>query len=200
MFNLIMEQNNHQINVVVHINIQLIIANNQYNVQIIVVRYLDINIFKDYIVFKTVLEIMLFQQMENIVVLVVNIILMKIMLNNVYLNVHKIIMKFQNKIDIIVYKIVHLQIINIYNLNNVLNNVMVNMLNLKILIIKLVIILANITLKVTINIVTLSVMKHINIIIHHKEINVYKIVMKYLLVIHKILNVLMNVQEIMLIQ
>ena len=138
--------------------------------------------------------------MENIVVLVVNIILMKIMLNNVYLNVHKIIMKFQNKIDTIVYKIVHLQIINIYNLNNVLNNVMVNMLSLKIQIIKLVIILVNITLKVTINIVILSVMKHINIIIHHKEINVYKIVMKYLLVIHKILNVLMNVQEIMLIQ
>ena len=48
-------------NAVVHINTQLIIANNQYNVQIIVVRYLDINIFKDYIVFKTVLEIMLFQ-------------------------------------------------------------------------------------------------------------------------------------------
>ena len=74
------------------------------------------------------------------------------------------------------------------------------MLNLKILIIKLVIILVNITLKVTINIVILSVMKHINIIIHHKEINVYKIVMKYLLVIHKIVSVLMNVQEIMLIQ
>ena len=97
------------------------------------------------------------------VMILVCIMLMKIVVNNVYLNVKMDIMKFQNKLDLIVYKTVLQQIIHIHKLKIELLDVQMNMHILKTVLIRHVIILVNSILKVKLNIVTLFVMKHIHI-------------------------------------
>ena len=75
---------------------------------------------------------------------------------------------------------------------NVHLNVQENMLNLKMKMIKYVIINVNIIFKIVINIVYNNVLHHINIILIVKEINVYKIVQNMIIIL-KNMNVFNNV-------
>ena len=75
---------------------------------------------------------------------------------------------------------------------NVYLNVQENMLNLKMEMIKYVIINVNIMFKIVINIVYNNVLYHINIILIVKEINVYKIVQNMIIIL-KNMNVFNNV-------
>ena len=74
---------------------------------------------------------------------------------------------------------------------NVYLNVQENMLNLKMKMIKYVIINVNIMFKIVINIVYNNVLHHINIILIVKEINVYKIVQNMIIIL-KNMNVFNN--------
>ena len=74
---------------------------------------------------------------------------------------------------------------------NVHLNVQENMLNLKMKMIKYVIINVNIIFKIIINIVYNNVLHHINIILIVKEINVYKIVQNMIIIL-KNMNVFNN--------
>lgn len=75
---------------------------------------------------------------------------------------------------------------------NVHLNVQENMLNLKMKMIKYVIINVNIIFKIVINIVYNNVLHHINIILIVKEINVYRIVQNMIIIL-KNMNVFNNV-------
>ena len=75
---------------------------------------------------------------------------------------------------------------------NVHLNVQENMLNLKMKMIKYVIINVNIIFKIVINIVYNNVLYHINIILIVKEINVYRIVQNMIIIL-KNMNVFNNV-------
>ena len=75
---------------------------------------------------------------------------------------------------------------------NVHLNVQENMLNLKMKMIKYVIINVNIIFKIIINIVYNNVLHHINIILIVKEINVYRIVQNMIIIL-KNMNVFNNV-------
>lgn len=75
---------------------------------------------------------------------------------------------------------------------NVYLNVKENMLNLKMKMIKYVIINVNIIFKIVINIVYNNVLHHINIILIVKEINVYRIVQNMIIIL-KNMNVFNNV-------